>query len=141
MKKCLSFAPYQMLSSIMHYGKKQTFILIRHHLSLYTKQFHLPLFFVDSVVCGHSFGKVQNQFRIQYFSPFVIIKNWEFWKYFTQTIQHEAVYWWIKVWRSMIRIGSIKKMKGKISTESERNFHRLGKFFLKVFISYFSLIF
>ena len=53
-------------------------IRIRHHLTSSTKQFNLPFLSVEPFLCGHCFGELQNQFRIQYFSPFVIVKSLEF---------------------------------------------------------------
>ena len=73
---------------------------IRHHLTSDMKQFYLPLLSVEHFLCGHCCCEVQNQFRIQYFSPFVMIKICEFTefcKYFTQT---EASFRWIEIWRS-----------------------------------------
>ena len=67
-------------------------VYFRHHLTTNTNEFHLPFSSVDCFLCGHCFGDFQNQFIIQYISPFVKIKNWNFCKNFTQTIHHEALF-------------------------------------------------
>ena len=115
----------------------------RHHLTSNTKRFHLPLSSVESFLCGHCFGEIQNQFRIQYFSPYVKIKSWEFCKYFTQTIHHEAILWWIEVWRSMIEIWFNKERKKNLHKNFNwilDNFDNSRENHLKVFFSDFSLI-
>ena len=116
--------------------------MVRHHLTMNTNKFHLPFSSVDCFLCWHCFGEVQNQFRIQIISPFVKFKNWNFSKNFTQTIHHEAFFWWIKVEQSMIEIlVSIKKWIRTLPKNFNcvwNIFHNLEKTILKYFfhISY-----
>ena len=117
-------------------------LFTRHHLTTNTNKFHLPFSSVYCFLYGYCFGKVQNQFRIQYISPFLKIKNWNFCKNFTQTIHLVAFFWWIEVGQSMIEIFvSIKKMNQNLPKNFNcvwNIFHNLEKTILKYFfhISY-----